>query len=418
MSISGNVLAEMLAANTEFLIDADRVDLFQANLAGLANHPDFYRLMASTGEDSFWDRTAWYAAYRPYSVQDGVLIIPIKGSLLNDFPFAIGYATGYTYIRRALDRGVSDSAVKAIALFIDSPGGLVSGNFELADRIYQTRKLKPIFGFANDNAYSAAYSLGSSAEQLFVTRTGGVGSVGVVTLHVDISAALAKEGIKVTWIYAGARKVEGNSTQPLSDEAKARIQARIDDIYGLFVGTVARNRRLSDEAVRATEAGTFGAVEAQGVGFVDGVSTLDDGLIRIKGKMKMTISAEAHEAALKVAKDTGHAEGRKAERERISAILSSEEAKARPNTARTLAVGSDLSADTAKALLAGLPEEKAAVPAPAPAPAAGSAFDRAMATGNPGVGAGVGGGAGDQAADPVADILGAYRAAGGQTRAA
>ena len=413
MSLSGNVLAERLFASSEFLIEADRVDQFRANLVGLSQHPNFSQFMSQSGEDSFWDRSAWFAAYRPYSVSDGVLTIPIKGSLLNDFPYSAGMATGYTYLRRAMERGLSDPGVKAIALAINSPGGEVSGNFELADFFYSARETKPIWGFAADGAYSAAYSLGSAAEKLFVSRTGGVGSVGVVTLHVDMSAALEKMGLKVTWIYAGKRKVDGTATQPLSDEAKAKIQARIDDIYSIFVGTVARNRKISEDAVRATEAGTFGALDALEIKFVDGVAAFDTGLNDLKRRVKMTISAEAHEAALKVSRDTGHAEGRKAERERVSAILSCSEATNRQAAARVLALTSDLSADTAKALLLTLPED---VKTPAPA-ARTNAFERAMSGGNPEVG-GPGGVPDEQAANPVADILGAYRLATGTVRKA
>lgn len=420
MSISGNALVERLTTSAEFLIAADRVDQFQANLVGLFQHPQYSRFMSQDGEDTFWDGSAWYAAYRPYAVSDGVLTIPIKGSLLNDFPYQVGgMATGYPYLRKVLERGLADPAVKIIVPVINSPGGEVSGNFELADEFYAARKLKTLVAFAADYAYSAAYSLGSAAEKLFVSRTGGVGSVGVATLHVDMSAALEKMGLKVTWIYAGKRKVEGTSTAPLSDEAKSRIQARIDDIYSIFVSTVARNRKLPEDAVRATEAGVFGALAAVAVGFVDGVQSMDSGIGDLKRMAKMTISAEAHEAAVKASKDAGVAEGRSTERARIGAILGSDEAKARPNTARVLALTSDLSADSAKAILTGLPEEvKAAAPAPAPAATpVGNAFERAMAAGNPNVGGPVNNG-GDQAVNPVADILGSYRAAGGQTRPA
>lgn len=231
-------------------------------------------------EDGFWYAAGdWRAQFRPYVVKDGVLHIPVKGVLLNDFPFAFGaWATGYEYIWRAFQRGLEDGNVRAIALVEDSPGGEVAGNFDLVDRIFAARGQKPIRAFAAESAYSAAYSIASAADQITVTRTGGVGSIGVVTMHIDVSKALDDDGYKITFIHAGKHKVDGNAYEPLPDEVKARIQARIDGLYDLFVATVARNRGLEESAVRSTEALTYSASEALSVRLADNIGSLDDAL--------------------------------------------------------------------------------------------------------------------------------------------
>lgn len=215
-------------------------------------------------EDDFWFAPGdWRAAYRPYVVKDAILHIPVKGVLLNDFPFAFGsWATGYEYIWRAFQRGMDDGNVQGIALVCDSPGGAVAGNFDLVDRMFAARGDKPIRAFASESAYSAAYSIASAADRIVVTRTGGVGSIGVVTMHVDLSKALDDVGYKITFIHAGKHKVDGNAYEPLPDDVKARIQARIDGLYDVFVATVARNRGLEEGAVRGTEALTYSASEA------------------------------------------------------------------------------------------------------------------------------------------------------------
>ena len=235
---------------------------------------------AAQGGDDFWTEFGAYTKrLRPYVVIDGVLRIPVKGVLLNGFPYQFfDFATGYEYIGKALDRGMADPDVRGIALVIDSPGGMVAGNFDLVDRIHAARAQKPIRAFAAEAAYSAAYSIASAAQQLVVARTGGIGSIGVVTSHIDMSKALDDAGYKITFIHAGKHKVDGNPYEALPDDVKARIQSRVDGLYAIFVDTVARNRNLDAAAVRATEALTFTATEAIDCGLADSIGSLDGAL--------------------------------------------------------------------------------------------------------------------------------------------
>src|SRR5690625_5958075 len=144
----------------------------------------------------------------------------------------IGYSfcdwhTGNTYIRKAFERGMADPDVARIAIVINSGGGEVAGNFDLVDTIRGYRGQKPIEAFVDEHAYSAAFSLESAADRIHVPRTGGVGSVGVVTAHIDVSEALQKQGVKFEFIHAGKHKVEGNSYEPLSAEARNQMQTQI-----------------------------------------------------------------------------------------------------------------------------------------------------------------------------------------------
>jgi ClpP class serine protease len=73
-----------------------------------------------------------------------------------------------------------------------------------------------------------------------------VGSIGVFLAHQDLSAALEKEGVKVTLISAGKFKTEGNPFEPLSDDAKgASAGACRRAAYEAFVKAVAKGRGVS-----------------------------------------------------------------------------------------------------------------------------------------------------------------------------
>lgn len=350
---------------------------FESCLQGAAELMPKISAQAATAsvDDDWWgerEENAWLRRFRPYVVKDGVLQIPIKGVLLHDFAYQLfNWATGYDYIWRAFERGMGDANVKGIALVVDSPGGMVAGCFEMVDKMYALRGQKPVAGFASESAYSAAYASISVADpgKLYVTRTGGVGSIGVVTSHVDYSGMMEQRGLKITFIHAGAHKVDGNPYEALPADVKARIQARIDDFYSVFVSTVARNRGLDEQAVRDTEALTFGAVEATSNGLADKIGALDDSLADFSASLSLEegddtmadITQADHESALATARTEataqGQREGAAAERTRITAILNSDAGQARPTAALAAALETDMTSEQAVAFLAKLPEE-------------------------------------------------------------
>lgn len=340
-------------------------------------------------------------AMKPFATVGQIAVIPVHGMLLNRFNGAWGYATGYDYIRSAYNAALADPSIRGIVFDVNSPGGDAQGCFEACDVIRAGRAIKPSLAIVNANAMSAAYALASSASKIVVTPSARVGSVGVVTMHVDYSKALADDGIKVTFIFAGDHKVDGNPFQPLPKAVKDAIQGRVDSLYATFVGRVAANRKLDEDAVRATEAAVFDAEQALENGFVDRIedasvafsaftqnlSTRNSESIQMTTKTDETpeqtpVAPAAAAPAAEPAIDAATAE-----RERIAAILNCDEAKDRAKLASHLALGTALSADEARAILSAAAVEKAEAAAPAASPA--SPFLAAMDDGqHPEVGAG------------------------------
>ena len=207
----------------------------------------------------------------------GVAVIPVVGSLVRrtmGLEPASGF-TSYAEIAGMVDAAISDPSVEGILLDIDSPGGEAGGVFELGERIRAGDTVKPIWAVASDAAYSAAYAIGCAASRLVVTRTGGVGSIGVIAMHVDQTARDAQQGYRYTPITAGEQKNDFSPHEKLGPDAHARLQAEVDRLYGLFVTHVAAMRRLDAEAVRATEAGIYFGEEAVTAGLVDAVGSFD-----------------------------------------------------------------------------------------------------------------------------------------------
>ncbi|HDU8690615.1 TPA: S49 family peptidase [Morganella morganii subsp. morganii] len=212
-----------------------------------------------------------------YDVLEGIAIIPVYGTLVQKLGTLRPYSgmTGYDGIRRVFLTAVNDPEVKGICLDIDSPGGEVAGCFDLVDLIYAERGKKPIHAILSENAFSAAYAIASAADKIYVPRTGGVGSVGVIVIHCDWSQRIKDDGLKVSIITYGNRKAESNPYVALSDEAKAAIQHDVDEMGRLFVSSVSRNRGLSETVIRNTQAACYLAAEGVQMGLADVVASPD-----------------------------------------------------------------------------------------------------------------------------------------------
>ena len=147
--------------------------------------------------------------------------------------------------RAELDAALGDTRVSAIVLYVDSPGGVVYGLEEFSDYVFAAQKIKPIYGFVGAEAYSAGYWALSACQEVSITPSGGSGSIGVWTMHVDMSKMLEDQGIKVTIVKSGRYKTEQNRFEPLSEEAQDYMQLQTDEYYSSFVGAVARNRGVT-----------------------------------------------------------------------------------------------------------------------------------------------------------------------------
>lgn len=214
-----------------------------------------------------------------YDLVNGVAVIQVRGTLVQRNGQLRPYSgmTGYDGLRQNFLRALTDPAADGILLDIDSPGGEVAGCFDLVDTIHSARGVKPIGAVLNESAYSAAYALATAVDpgSLYVPRTGGTGSSGVIYIHLSYEGMLDKAGVVATLVTKGALKGAGSELKNLSEETIARLTADVVAVGKLFDETVARNRGLKVSAVAATEAGTFLGKEGVEVGFADAVMAPD-----------------------------------------------------------------------------------------------------------------------------------------------
>jgi signal peptide peptidase SppA len=360
---------------------------------------------------------------KPFAFSNGVAIIPIHGTLLNRFSYSWGFVTGYNFVRSQLNAAVEDDDVELIVFDCNSNGGMAAGCFELADEIHASRAKKPSLAVVDSNAYSAGYALASSATKVAAIPSAGVGSIGVVAMHINVGEMLKEAGIEITFIHAGKHKVDGNPFEALSDDVKANIQAGVDKSYQKFVGLVARNRNLSTDTVKGTEARCYDADDALGLGLIDAMQSPSEAVAAYLDELSGSTQQEFNMTTTKTEPGAKTeqpdnaavaADARKAERERMAGILNCEEAKGKSKLANHLAMNTEMSVDEAKVLLSHAAPEQAAAAAPAKG-ADGNPFQKHMdADQHPEVGADPSPSAEGSKPSRSAEILAAQRRATGR----
>ena len=143
------------------------------------------------------------------------------------------------------------------------------GAFELAEDIRAMTKQKPITGISNYMAYSGGYLIGAACSELVVSRTSGVGSIGVIASHMDRSKMEEGMGVKVTTVFAGAHKNALSPHEPISEQSLAFLNEMVQESYQMFVGAIAEYRGMSVGQVIATEAALYRGQGAINAGLAD-----------------------------------------------------------------------------------------------------------------------------------------------------
>jgi capsid assembly protease len=122
-----------------------------------------------------------------------IAVVSVLGTLVTRSGYldAASRLSSYADVGDAIAGAMLDPTVRGVILDVDSAGGEVGGLFDLAELIgaIKADAAKPLWAVANESALSAAYAIASAADRLYLTRTGEVGSIGVVAVHVDESGA-------------------------------------------------------------------------------------------------------------------------------------------------------------------------------------------------------------------------------------
>lgn len=308
-----------------------------------------------------------------YQLDEGVAIIDVRGALVSRTNTLRPYSgtTGYDSIKNRLEYAVSDPDVSGILLDLDSSGGEVTGLFDLIEYMQSVKGKKPVHALISGRACSACFAIASQADHRMITQDSYAGSVGVVLAHNSLEKHLDKEGIKVTFIHAGAYKVTGNPYQDLSEDVKTELQAAVNATYDKFSQIVGEGLGMDVEAVKSTEARVYETNAALAIGFADQLVNGFDAIDTFKkflserttttGAIQMTQANSAQpgntatQQGAESTQEASQANTEAAGRQRIKSIMALGAAGAAgaqlSNLTQAIALDTDLDAEQATSLI-------------------------------------------------------------------
>jgi capsid assembly protease len=228
---------------------------------------------------------------RPKSINGGVAKVALKGTLAPPHPILqlfFGLRNPLEEFLEDTKEALADPDVGAVVVEVDSPGGVIDGIPEAAAALRAMKGSKPIIAHANTMAASAAYWIASQADEMVMTPSGAVGSIGVYAAHRDMSGAMKLMGVETTLIKAGRFKTAGNPWEPLSEEAREHIQEDVDHFYGLFTADVAKGRgvKVADVKGGYGEGRVLNSKRALEENLVDRVETLGETIARLNSRSR------------------------------------------------------------------------------------------------------------------------------------
>ncbi len=305
-------------------------------------------------------------------MRDGIAVLPVVGPLFryaNLFTQVSG-ASSYELLAKDFTQAVENPDVKAIILNIDSPGGEVNGCAEFADMIHEARGVKPIIAYASGDAASGAYWIAAAADEIVVSKTSALGSIGVVGVY---RGNKGEDAVEVVSSQSPYKRLD-----PDTDDGRARLQKCIDAMADVFVDAVAKYRSVASSHVQNHygSGDVFIGDAAVKQGLADRIGSFEKLLFELSGNpvsepSPHSINPNQQEKSMDDIQSLREAypdltasleqdavkQGVATERSRVQGILSHDEANARTLLAQHLAFETDMEVEAAVSVLSKAPLE-------------------------------------------------------------
>ena len=208
-------------------------------------------------------------------VAGGVGIVCIEGPLSNKPDW---WFDNYESILDRYRDAIYSDETHCVLLKIDSPGGDAAGLNETVDAMKRCKDEtgKPVYVYADEGAYSAAYAIACAGDEIYLPKAGGLGSVGVISVIESQVRMLDRIGIDIEVVTSGRFKADGNPETPITEQAVEHVRRRVMGLAKLYWRLVATSRGMSMSAVRGMQADTYYGDDAVTIGLADGIMSLDE----------------------------------------------------------------------------------------------------------------------------------------------
>jgi protease IV len=178
-----------------------------------------------------------------------IVVIPLEGVIAHGTPGALGDNMVEDF-KNALQQAKEDSAVKAVVISVDSPGGEITASDVLYHSLKEFCKDKPAVVYFNSMGASGAYYTACGGTYVMCNSTTFTGSIGVIISTLNYRDLFGKVGLQSVVFKSGAFKDMLNGAREMTPEEKTYVQGLVMQSYGRFVGIVAKARHIDEQVLR------------------------------------------------------------------------------------------------------------------------------------------------------------------------
>ena len=176
-----------------------------------------------------------------------------------------------------LNRAIDDKSVKAMILYLDTPGGDVFASDQIRAKVEEFRKSgRKVVVYMSGMTASGGYMISTASDFIVAEPTAITGSIGVFAISGNISRLADFAGVHADGV--GSEGSQGISImEPFPETYKTMAQLEIDHIYELFLKMVADARKMKVDQVRPIAEGRiYTGEQALKIGLVDKLGSFDD----------------------------------------------------------------------------------------------------------------------------------------------
>ena len=155
-----------------------------------------------------------------------------------------------------LKRLRNDERIAGVILRIDSPGGDAVASEQMLRAVRRLSAEKPTVVSMSNMAASGGYYIASAPDVPIVAYPGTyTGSIGVITVHINLRELYDKLGISKESISRGRFAGMFTDYRALTDEERSKVREYVDSIYETFLRRVAEGRDEDANSIREVAEG-------------------------------------------------------------------------------------------------------------------------------------------------------------------
>lgn len=208
-----------------------------------------------------------------------IAVISLRGIISSATPGSIG-ETMVDDLKLQLRQAAEDGQVKAVVLYVDSPGGEVTAS----DTIYMAVKRlrdeakKPVVVYMGSLAASGGYYVACGGNYLMANETTLTGSIGVIMQTLNYQELFGKVGLSQVTFKSGKFKDMLSGSRTLTEDEREYVQGMVMQTYAKFVGIVARERKQDEQVLRdgVADGRVLSGKDAMENHLIDGLGEVED----------------------------------------------------------------------------------------------------------------------------------------------